>query len=248
MDPDCYGLDHGDSAVVCYRETDLVYSGGGVGVKNADPRLGGSFSELPHVGDDYTVRVRTSGAVEENCFSSEDYCRCPGELWYGRHVVFDIDDLVGPDDGPCTVPDCHRHIIRASTCKGVDGRIASPVPIICLLRVVQAENLNTDPRGFPSVEELIGCASQFPSDCSVLFECSPGIRSAILRSDQSLASGRAGSRCDRFSEDTSALRTLLLGAQDPRLCSPGFLDILGRMLQLPGRLSRSVRGSSWSEL
>src|SRR5438034_9378105 len=119
--------------------------------------------------------------------------------------------------------------------------IVRALPIIRLLRVVQAENLNTDPRGFPSVEELIGCASRFPSDCSVLFEGSPGIRSATLRSDQSLASGRVGSRCDRFSEDTSALRTLLLGTQDPRLRSPGFLDVLGSMLQLPGRLSRSVR-------
>src|SRR5438094_2364641 len=127
MDPDCYGLDHGHSAVVCHRETDLVYSGGGVGVKNADPGLGGSFSELPHVVDDYAVGVRASGAVEEHCFSSEDYCRCPGKLRYGRHVVFDIDDLVGPDDGPCAIPDCHRHIIRASTCKGVKGRVASPV-------------------------------------------------------------------------------------------------------------------------
>src|SRR5207247_10453541 len=114
MDPDCYGLDHGHSAVVCHRETDLVYSGGGVGVKNADPRLGGSFSELPHVGDDYTVGVRASGAVEENCFSSEDYCRRPGELWYGRNVVFDIDDLVDPDDVLCTVRVGYRQIIRAS--------------------------------------------------------------------------------------------------------------------------------------
>src|SRR5205809_1606379 len=127
MDPDCYGLDHGDSAVVCHRETDLVYSEGGVGVKNADPRLGGSFSELAHMGYDYTVGVRASGAVEEHCFSSEDFCRCPGKLRHRRHVVFDIDDLVGPDDGPCAIPDCHRHIIRTSTCKRVNGRVASPV-------------------------------------------------------------------------------------------------------------------------
>ena len=105
--------------------------------------------------------------------------------------------------------------------------IVRALPIICLLRVVRAENLNTDPRGFPSAEEVIGCASPFPGDCSVLYEGSPGTRSAILRSDQSLASGRVGSRCDRFSEDTTALRTLLLGAQDPGLCSAGFLDILG---------------------
>src|SRR6266568_48213 len=116
MDPDCYGLDHGDSAVVCHRETDLVYSGGGVGVKYADPCLGGSFSELPHVGDDYTVGVRASGAVEEHCFSSEDYCRCPGELRYGRNVVFDFDDLVAQAQGPCAIPYSPRYITRSSSC------------------------------------------------------------------------------------------------------------------------------------
>src|SRR5205809_7518169 len=128
MDPDCYGLDHGHSAVVCHRETDLVYSGGGVGVKNADPRLGGSFSELPHVGDDYTVGVRASGAVEENCFSSEDYCRCPGELWYGRHVVLDTEDNIRPDGSSSAVLDGHRDIVpQAPACECVDGRVAGPV-------------------------------------------------------------------------------------------------------------------------
>src|SRR6266702_490722 len=197
MDPDCFGLDHGDSAVVCHRETDLVYSGEGVGVKNANPRLGGSFSELPHVGDDYAVGVRASGAVEEHCFSSEDYCRCPGELRYGRHVVFDIDDLVGPDDGPCAIPDCHlspvmepagllggERILLCGT-RGIRARqmtmIVRAFPTIRLLRVVRVESLDTDPLGFPSVEEIIGCAFPFPGDCSVLFEGSLGTRSAISR-------------------------------------------------------------------
>src|SRR5216117_2195457 len=142
-----------------------------------------------------------------------------------------------------SIPDCHSSPVvkpagllggeRILVCRtrGIMARqmtmTVRALPIIRLLRVVQAENLNTDPRGFPSVEEVTGCASPFPGDCSVLFEGSLGTRSAILRSDQSLASGRVGSRCGRFSEDTSALRTLLLGAQDPGLCSAGFLDILG---------------------
>src|SRR6266487_2403818 len=100
MNPGCHRHDHGDSAVVCYRETDLVYSRGEVGVKNTDPCLGGSFSEVPHIVHDYSVGVRAGGAIEEYCFSSEDYCRCPGELWYGRHVVLDTEDNVRSDAAP----------------------------------------------------------------------------------------------------------------------------------------------------
>src|SRR2546422_67491 len=127
MNPDCHRLDHGDSAVVCHRETDFVYSRGGVGVKNTDPCLGASFTELPHLSDDYSVRVRASGSVEEHCLSSEDCCRRPGERWLGRVWEVDIDYLVGPDERSRAVLYCHRDIIRASACEGVDGRVVSPV-------------------------------------------------------------------------------------------------------------------------
>src|SRR6266516_4474812 len=79
------------------------------------------------MGDDYSVRVIAGGAVEEYCFSGEDYCRCPGECWYRRHVVLDIDDPVRPDDGSRIVSDCHRDIVQASTWESVDGWVAGPV-------------------------------------------------------------------------------------------------------------------------
>ena len=105
--------------------------------------------------------------------------------------------------------------------------IVRAFPTIRLLLVVRVESLDTDPLGFSSVEEIIGCAFPFPGDCSVLFEGSLGTRSAISRLDQSLALGQVGSRCGRFFEGMSVLRTLLLAAQDPGPCSAGFLDILG---------------------
>src|SRR6266705_751327 len=86
------------------------------------------------MGDDYSVRVIAGGAVEEYCFSGEDYCRCPGECWYRRHVVLDIDDPVRPDDGSRIVSDCHRDIVQASTWESVDGWVAVP-PLDVAFRV-----------------------------------------------------------------------------------------------------------------
>src|SRR5207249_12209021 len=56
--------------------------------------------------------------------------------------------------------------------------IVRALPIIRRLRVVRAENLNTDSRGFPRFEEVAGCDSPFPGDCSVLYEGSSYTRSA----------------------------------------------------------------------
>src|SRR6266705_169773 len=127
MHPHSYRFDHGYPTVIRHRERDLVDSRGGVGLENTDSRLNRSISELPLMGDYYSIGVIAGGAVEEYCFSGEDYCRCPSECWYGRHVVLDIDDPVGPDNSSRAVPDCQRDIVRAPTWKSVDGRVAGSV-------------------------------------------------------------------------------------------------------------------------
>src|SRR6266566_179093 len=260
MHPHSYRFDHGYPTVIRHRERDLVDSRGGVGLENTDSRLNRSISELPLMGDYYSIGVIAGGAVEEYCFSGEDYCRCPSECWYGRHVVLDIDDPVGPDNSSRAVPDCQRDIVRAPTWKSVDGRVAGSVcaisegPCECVGRCSPAGcgvQSNWVSRCRAGRAECEGCCGRL--DCCSKDGASyqrskfvSGARSATPRSDQSLASTQAGSRCGRFSEGRSALRRLLLAGQNHPLCTACFLDILGQMLQRPGEWCLQVRASSLS--
>src|SRR5438046_8888258 len=95
-----------------------------------------------------------------------------------------------------SIPDCHSSPVvkpagllggeRILVCctRGIMARqmtmIVRALPIIRRLRVVRAENLNTDPRGFPSVEEVIGCASPFTVYCSQLVDGRLATRPAML--------------------------------------------------------------------
>src|SRR5437667_456654 len=179
MNPDCHRHDHGDSAVVCYRETDLVYSRGGVGVKDTDPCLGGSFSEVPPLDVTFKVTGYPAAGLDGLNVMAAVGCIAAGnigfvilgcnsstvveavELPYGERILF-----------------CCTSGIRATQ----RTNIVRVFPIIRLSQVFQTESLEAGAFPLRLIDEIISPGtSPFLGDRSVLFEGSLGTHSAISR-------------------------------------------------------------------